>query len=312
VRKSAGLVLAIYSGYALIGSIGYWLAGMSWFDAVNHAFAAVSTGGFSTHSASISHWNSPALELVSLPLMFFGGLNFLTAHLLLTGRFKDVFRNSELRTFLVLFLIAVLVLTMFPQVEHASLWQRLRPALFEAMTALTTTGFNSVDYTGWRAVTVHLFLVLMIIGGGTGSTSGGLKQYRFLLLVSAVCWEIKRALLPRRAVFRPSVFMGQARQFIDDADLRRAGAFLVVYLAALGLGVGVLTAHGYPLADSLFEFASAQGTVGLSLGVTSANAPDPVLWAEILGMFLGRLEFFIVITSVARAWSLLRNTHRSS
>ncbi|MGE4554123.1 MAG: TrkH family potassium uptake protein [Desulfovibrionaceae bacterium] len=307
VRTSARLVLAFCGGYAALGTLAYRWAGMDWFDAVNHAFAAVSTGGFSTRAGSIGAFDAPAVAWVSLPLMFLGGLNFVTARLLAAGRLRDVARNSELRCFLLLLGLGTALLALAGGAPTAGAdGHGLRTALFEAMSALTTTGFSSVDTPRWSALGVHVLLLGMLVGGGTGSTAGGLKQYRFVLLARSIWWELRRMVMPRRTVHQPAIYMGRERRFVTDADLRRAGAFLSLYLGVLAVGAGILAAHGYPLDQSLFEFASAQGTVGLSLGITSAAAPDGVLWAEALGMFMGRLEFFIVFAGLARGWALLR------
>ncbi|WP_027367867.1 TrkH family potassium uptake protein [Desulfocurvibacter africanus] len=302
VRSSATLVLVIYSAYALAGSLAYRIAGMEWFDAVNHAFAAISTGGFSTRPESIGYWNSSEIELVTVVLMILGNLNFVTAYLLLTGKWRSVLKNGELRFSLLLFLAAAGLLFWF--VTHhgyTGLGKQVRVALFEAVTAATTTGFSTVGYTGWPAIGWLVMLLLMLVGGGTGSTAGGIKQYRVYLLIKSVWWEIKRALLPRGSVPAESIWMGERPKFIDDSDLRRATCFVTLYLVCFTLGVGIMVAYGYPLRESLFEYASSIGTVGLSIGITSADAPPAVLWTQIMGMFLGRLEFFIVFIAALHA-----------
>ncbi|MBN2561340.1 MAG: TrkH family potassium uptake protein, partial [Phycisphaerae bacterium] len=106
--------------------------------------------------------------------------------------------------------------------------------------------------------------------------------------------------LPRSAVTEESVWEGEERVFVGDARLRRVGTFVFLYLSTLALGTIVLAAHGYGLKESLFEYASALGTVGLSVGVTSQTAPGGVLWAEIVGMLLGRLEFLVILTGLAK------------
>lgn len=300
VRKSAVVVLGIYGLYAAFGIPALALAGMDWFDAVNHAFAAISTGGFSTRPESIGYWNSPVVEAVTILLMILGGMNFLTASLLLRGRWRAVLRNSELRFFLVMAIAGAACLAIALAGLHPDWAGRVRVAVFEAVSAATTTGFSTVDYAPWTALGIHVAVVLMVIGGGTGSTAGGLKQYRVRVLLGAVVWDIRRRLLPARAVLTPSVFMGERREFLDDGAVARAAAFTVLYMACLALGAGIVASCGHTLRDSLFEFTSALGTVGLSVGVTSASSPDLLLWTETVGMVLGRLEFFVVVICAAR------------
>jgi trk system potassium uptake protein TrkH len=157
-----------------------------------------------------------------------------------------------------------------------------------------------VTYGDWNPFGVLVLVLLMLVGGGTCSTAGAIKQYRVYLLAKAVAWEVRRALLPRSAVVSESIWHGDELHYIDDRSIRRAGAFVFLYLATLAAGAAVIAAHGESIADSVFEFASAQGTVGLTVGVTHADAPKVVLWAMIVGMFLGRLEFFVVIVGVVK------------
>ena len=205
VRQSARLVLIMYLSYAVSGIVAYWLAGMSLFDAVNHAFAAVSTGGFST--VSYSNWN----------------------------------------------------------------------------------GFGQL-----------LLVILMLIGGGTCSTAGGIKQFRIYLLWKTLIWEIKRHFVSRNAIIARPVWEGSRRVFVDDARVRQVTAFVLLYLMTYLFGVLTLCACGHNLSDSMFEYASAIGTVGLSIGITRSDMSDTVLWAETIAMFLGRLEFIVVIVSLLK------------
>jgi trk system potassium uptake protein TrkH len=301
VRRSAKLVLAIYASYVVAGWIALDLAGMSTFDAINHSFAALSTGGFSTRPASIGHWDSVAVEAVILPLMILGNLSFVTAWLLLRGKWRAAGRNGEVRLMAVLLLVCTLLLFLLTARElYSPLGKCARVAVFETVTALTTTGFSTVGYGDWNAFGFVVLIVLMIVGGGTCSTAGGVKQFRIHLLWKSVWWDVRRSLLPRTAVTSLPIWEGERKGFLDADRLRRAGSFLFLYCLALAVGTGVLAAHGYGLRESAFEFASALGTVGLSVGITSPSAPPGDLWTEILGMLLGRLEFLVIFAGAAK------------
>lgn len=304
VRRSARLVLAIYAGYALAGSVGLRLAGMSWFDAVNHAFCAVSTGGFSTRAASIGQWDSAAIEAVTIPLMVLGSTNFQVAYLMFRGRFRSVLRNGEVRTAALLAAVTIPLMLAFVTIAvYSGVGKPIRVAVFEVVSALTTTGYSTTSYNGWPAMGIFLLLPLMIVGGGTGCTAGAMKQHRAHLLARAVRWELQRLLLPSRAVLDTAIWAGEGKVAVTDQGVVHVAVFAAAYLAILVIGTGVLVACGFGLQDSLFEYASALGTVGLSVGVTSANAPAPVLWAEIAGMFLGRLEIFIVFAALQKLFT---------
>ncbi len=302
VRRSARLVLMIYAGYAAAGVVAYRLAGMSLFDAINHSFAAVSTGGFSTRVESIGYWNSTAVEAVTLPLMFLGNLSFVTAWFLFRGEIRSVVRNGEVRLITVLIPVSVAALFIFTCGKlYPYLGKSFRVALFEAVSALTTTGFSTVSYGNWNSFGVLMLTALMLIGGGTCSTAGGIKQFRVYVFWRLLVWELKRLSLPRTAVMERSIWEGDRRVFVEDARVRQIGVLVFLYLATFLAGAMILCACGYSIRDSLFEFSSAIGTVGLSIGVTSVSMPTPALWAEMLAMFLGRLEFMVIIVSILKA-----------
>ncbi|RJR38412.1 MAG: TrkH family potassium uptake protein [Desulfobacteraceae bacterium] len=301
VRQSARLVLIIYSGYALAGVLAYKLAGMDLFDAINHSFAAVSTGGFSTRVESIGYWDSVAVESVTIPLMLLGNLSFATAWLLLQGDLRSFSRNGEIRLIAALIPFSFAVLFIFTcSGLYPVLGKSLRVAVFESVTALTTTGFSTVSYEKWNPIGAVMLIVLMQIGGGTCSTAGGIKQFRIYTLWKLLLWEIRRPFIPRTAIVPLAIWEGRRQVFLEDARALQIGVFVFLYLITLLAGVMILCACGYPVRDSLFEFASAIGTVGLSVGITSANMHSPALWAETIAMFLGRLEFIVVIVSIMK------------
>ncbi|PZD72742.1 Trk system potassium uptake protein TrkG [Acaryochloris thomasi RCC1774] len=299
VRRSGKLVLSLYSGYVAIGIVALRVAGMGWFDAVNHSFAALSTGGFSTRTDSIGYWDSPAVEAVTIVLMLFGTLSFVTGYLLLTGKFKAVIRNGEIRLqALMIPLCALLLLLGVTTGLYPTLEKAIRVAIFETVTALSTTGFSTVGYGDWNSFGWLVMIPLMLIGGGSGSTAGGIKQHRIYVLYRALIWEVRRMLLPKSAVTEPDAWQGEQRQFLSDAKIRQIALFVFLYLLVFGIGSSITAAYGYPLKDSLFEYASTLGTVGLSIGVTAADAPTGLLWVQSIGMFLGRLEFFTVFVGI--------------
>ena len=257
VRRSSSLVLRMYAVYVLIGILALRLVGMDWFDAVNHAFAALSTGGFSTRAESIAYWDSAAVEAVVIALMLLGTLNFLTAYTLLKRKVRDAVRNSEMQQTVLLLVLGSAVLFFGVTLGlYPTLGESVRVAVFDAVSALSTTGFATADYGGWRGLGWLVIIVFMLMGGGTGSTAGGIKQYRIHVLIKGVVWEFRSRFLPKGAVNEPQLWHGDHAVFLTDRHLRRVATFVFLYLAAFVLGSGILTAYGYPLQDSLFEFAS--------------------------------------------------------
>jgi trk system potassium uptake protein TrkH len=299
VRQSARLVLKLYSLYILLGVAALKVAGMDWLNAINHAFCAVSTGGFSSKVASIGFWNSPAIEAVLIVLMLLGATNFLTVYTLGHGRFRAVFRSGELRLTAVILPIAISILFLGVTFHgYGEVSEQIRAAIFQAVAALSTTGYATVSFKGWNSLGVMVMMILMLIGGGAGSTAGGIKQHRIFLLAKGLKREFTEVFSPPHTIAEESFWVGGQRRFLGGEDLRKAGLYIALYLLSWLAGGLALAAFGHPVADSLFEFASALGTVGLSVGVTSAAAPAGQLWLEITGMLLGRLEFFVIFLGV--------------
>jgi trk system potassium uptake protein TrkH len=301
VKQSARLVLTLYSGYALVGIAAFYLAGMNLFDSVIHAFAAISTGGFSTHPENIGYFDSPAVEAVAIVLMIVGNLNFVTAWALARADLRSTWKSGEVRLMALLMpLCALLVLLITCLGIYPTFGKAVRVAVFETVTALTTTGFCSVSYSNWNGFGILVLIVLMLIGGGTCSTAGGVKQFRVYALWKSVVWDLKRALMPSRAIQKKALLEMGREVHISDDRLRQIGTFVFFYLFLFFLGSAIIMAQGFDLRDSLFEFASALGTVGSTIGLTSPDLPKGVLWTLTLGMFLGRLEIFIVMAGFAK------------
>lgn len=301
VRQSASIVLRLYMGYVVVGILLLRVVGMEWFDAVNHSFAALSTGGFSTRAESIGFWDSPMVEAAVIGLMLLGTTNFVTSYNIFRGQFRNAVQSTQwkfLWLLLIVFIPMVLLgvtLQLYPQMNKA-----VRVAIFEVVSATSTTGFSTVAYDNWPSLGWLVLLVLMLIGGGAGSTAGGIKQYRVVVLLRGMLWEIRRWFLPQRTVTTPDIWEAGERRFLDDAAFRKQGTFISLYLVAFLLGSLLTAAHGYPLSESLFEFASSVGTVGLSVGVTAIDMPVSLAWTQIAGMILGRLEFFAFIVGLVK------------
>lgn len=299
--STARTILLIYSMYVISGTALYVMSGMSWFEALNHSICALSTGGFSTNSLSIGAYGSMRIELITILLMLLGTTNFGAHMVLLKGQFKKFFELNE-TTFLFGILCLFIPLMAFCTLNdmYGTLNKGMRVAVFEAVSALTTTGYSTVSYSSWNSASVFMMIILMLIGGGFGSTAGGIKLYRVDLLLRACLWSIKKTFMPEKVVMENSINRPEGRLYVSSEHISEAAQYIVLYLVTFVIGALIIMACGYSFQDSMFEFASALGTVGLSVGITTANAPPAVLWVEIIGMFVGRLEFYVIIYALMK------------
>ncbi|MFP4457635.1 MAG: TrkH family potassium uptake protein [Clostridia bacterium] len=301
IAKSTKMILSIYSGYVIAGTILYILAGMSIFDSINHSMAALSTGGFSTQPDSIAAYNSFPIELITIVLMLLGTINFAAHYVLLKGKFKEFFKIDEVK-FMIILLIIVIPLVVFVSLTtiYPDIGESFRIGAFELISALTTTGYSTVGYGDWPIFAVFVMIVLMSIGGGTGSTAGGIKQYRVSLILKSLYWNIRSYLQPKSLVEEHHVNRPEGKFFVSKEHSLEVANFTFLYMLTYIIGVGIFLAYGFPLKESMFEFASALGTVGLSIGITAPGAPAGILWTETFGMFLGRLEFFVIFFAIIK------------
>lgn len=299
LARSARLIISIYSIYIIIGTFVYVLFGMSFFDAINHAIASLSTGGFSTKSSSIGFYNSLGIEIITIVLMLLGSTNLIIHILIFRGKFKKAFHHIEMQLFIVMTLIFLSLLWLTLASSFGGLSFRL--ALFQYISAITTTGFQTV--TSFQGLP-HLFnfsvIILMIIGGQAGSTSGGIKQYRIGLLLKEIYWNIRDRLSHQRTIHTYDLYKFGKRMNVNEEDFHTNHTFINIYLMTLVVGTMIFMAYGYTLEESLFEFSSALGTVGLSIGIIGASTPAVLLWTSVVGMLLGRLEFFVLIIAFSK------------
>lgn len=181
----------------------------------------------------------------------------------------------------------------------------VRHGIFQVVSALTGTGFSTVDLKLWLSFPTGLFTltVLMLLGGSMDSTSGGIKQYRLVVLFKTLSFSLKKFLLPKSSVVYVEIWKGSIKRYLDLQLIREAFMTSAAYLLSYIFGTLILTLFGYDLGQSMFEFASALAGVGLSCGVTSPGMPLGAMWTLIVGMFMGRLEFFVVIYAFAKIFS---------
>lgn len=307
--KSARMIVVIYSGYILSGTILYMVFGMDWFDALNHSIAALSTGGFSTRAESIGYYNSFGIEMVTIVLMLLGATNFLAHLYLIKGRFGNFFRYCEVKFQLIFCAAAAPVLGVLLLYGGfaGNMSKGLRDGMFQAVSALTTTGFQSVPgFADWTGPLLFVMIALMLIGGGTGSTAGGIKQIRVCMMLKSMICSLRSKITCKRIVHTDTIRRLDRDEALTPQNRVETLDFILTYLGVFAIGTFILCMCGYPIGKSMFEFSSSLGTVGLSAGITAYDARPVILWTETAGMFIGRLEIYVVFIAIAQIYESAR------
>lgn len=296
VAQMAKRLWGIYLGLTFLSILLLWLGPMNTFDAVCHGFTTVSTGGFSTKQDSIAFWDSRYIESIILVFMAFGAINFTLLYRLLKGDVKKFVRDEELQWFFAFILGAVCLLT-FDLTFNGTypILKSLQHALFQVVSVITTTGFATAEYSTWGPFCLIVFLFLMVVCGCAGSTSGGMKTVRTVVLVKDTIVEFKRLIHPRAII--PVRLNGSAISF---SIVQRLLAFIFLYIAIIFISWAILTLVGLSFEEALSASISAISNVGPAFGNLGpmdsyAMIPGFAKWYLAFLMIVGRLELFTVL-----------------
>jgi trk system potassium uptake protein TrkH len=296
IRDTAIALWLIYVCLTGIEIILLVLTGMPWFDAVNHAFATLATGGFSTKNTSVAHFDNLATELVITFFMFTAGGNFGLYFLAWHKGIRRLLKNTEFKVYAVIVAVSTLLITLslYAQAE-GEIGKSLREALFQVVSIMTTTGFATADFDKWPPVAKMILFVLMFIGGCAGSTAGGIKVIRFILLNKEATATVVRAIHPR--LVRRVVVDNKPVSFdILNTTFHFFYFFIVIYVVS----VLIVAACGLPAFDALSAVAATLGNIGPGFGIvgpttTYAEVPDLAKAVLTLDMLFGRLELFTLL-----------------
>lgn len=309
ITDTAKRLWLIYFGYTAAETILLNIAGMSFFDALNHSMTTLSTGGFSTKNASIAHWNNqPVIQYIVAIFMFLAGTNFVLSYFAFKGKVKRIIKDEEFKLYLkfigVFTIIAAIIIYFYvdpsvSSISHPMVWgeaeSAFRHSLFQVLSIVTTTGFVTADYTLWTSFMVVFFFGLMFLGGSAGSTSGGVKIVRHLLMVKNGILEFKRALHPNAIL--PVRYNKKA---ISEKIVFNILAFFIVYMLSFIVGALVFSIIGLDFESAVGVAASCLGNVGPALGDFGPvdnfyNMPAIGKWWSSFLMLIGRLELFTVL-----------------
>ena len=309
ITDTAKRLWLIYVTLTIVETLLLYLAGMSIFDALNHAMSTMASGGFSTKNISLAHWNHlPWVHYIIMVFMFLAGSNFVLSYFAFTGKIKKVFQDDEFLTFakFIFFFSMIVFAVLISQVDlgngsfnHPQVWGKtessLRHSFFQVLAIVTTTGFVTADYTAWSPFMTIFFFGLMFLGGSAGSTSGGIKVVRHLLMIKSGFLEFKRALHPNAII--QSRYNGKV---VSKEIIGNILGFFILYMISFIIGSLVFGFMGLDFENAVGVAASSLGNVGPAIGdfgPASNYSQLPALgkyWSSFL-MLMGRLELFTVL-----------------
>lgn len=296
IRDTAKRLWIIYVILTVLECVLLMVGGMTFFDALNHSLTTMSSGGFSTRQASIAFYTNPFIHYVIIVFMILAGTNFTLTYFLIKGKVGRLFRNDEFKFYLGLILVFTLIsfLALMNVGKHG-VEESFRISLFQVASIMTTTGYATADYTTWSPFLSVLFFAIMFVGASAGSTAGGVKVVRHLILFKNSFLEMKRQLHPSAII--PVRFNKTA---VDREISYNVQAFIMIYFLCFGLGSLIVAAFGIDFETAMGAVATTLGNIGPGLGTVGpsysfSHFPDAVKWMLSFCMLVGRLELFTVL-----------------
>lgn len=300
ITTTAKALWMIYIFFTVALFVSLKIAGMDFIDALSHAFSTLGSGGFSTRNASIGAWNSPAIDWIITLFMFFAGINFSLFFYAFTGKFSEIRTNSEFKAYVGIFIVAILSITLINLPAYKSFSESLRYSAFQTASIVSTTGYSTCVYTDWVPAAQFFIFCLFFIGGSSGSTGGGIKVVRWVILVKQLKNEMLKLLHPR------GVFSIRLNQKVGRKDVVfSVAAFMTAYMLLAAVTTFAGTLAGLDIFSAFTGAFSMIGNVGPAFGQLNpaCNAgflPAGLKWVYMFAMLAGRLELYTMIIFIMK------------
>ena len=292
-NETAKILYALYIGLTLLEAALLMFGGMSFYNAICHSMATAGTGGFSTLNASIGGFHSPYIEWVCTVFMILFGVNFNLYYLIFLRRFKPVFKNEELRVYLLIFLVLTGIIAVNINGLYDDFGTSVRQSGFTVASIMSTTGFVSTDYLQWPLFSQHLLLILMFCGACAGSTGGGLKIVRLILIGKLVKRDLRKIARPRLV---SSIRVDGA--VVDEDTLKGIYTYLMVFVVILAFSTAIVALDGYDITTTFSGVVTCINNVGPAMGVLNGPSGNFYAFSPLakivltIDMLVGRLEIF--------------------
>ncbi|MCR4334957.1 MAG: hypothetical protein NUV57_00280, partial [archaeon] len=307
LKNTAKEIWVVYA-FLTVLSIGLlFFAGMDFFSAVNYAMSAISTTGMNLTSTGLAGIDDTIIGLSLVLIMLVGATSFSTHYLFIRKKeFGAYLKDNEFKLMISILIISIIIILPKMLLFYPNAAIAVENAIFQNTSALTCGGFLAVpigDFAKWDDFVLLVLMGLMVIGGSAGSTAGGIKIARVIIFTKSIYWRIKELILPKDSYFQKK-FEGKP---IENRLIREINQFLLLYIVLIMMGVFVLTMQGIGLTNALFVVISAQGNVGLDVGVVSTLLPVASKIMLILSMWIGRLEIIPLLSAIGFALSFRKS-----
>ena len=279
IKHTSKIFIKIYSILTIIAVSLYLLVGLDIFNAICYSFSGLGTGGFSADPNNLNNFRNPLIQIVTMLVMIMGGTNFVMHYHIMKGRWKNMFKDIEVK-YMFIFIILATIIIAFNLLQHNvynhDILVTFRHALFQVISILTSTGFQTTDINVWPALSFHILIILMFIGGSVCSTASGIKIYNVVIILKSVWWEIQSIYLPKNIVIKRKVFHDNKDIDISFMFVRSILMFFITYLLLFVISTIILLifCNDFQIAYSIV--AGSIGNTGLGPSYINTSIPDIV------------------------------------
>ncbi len=302
IKETARHLWGLYILFTLIETILLYLGGMTFFDAINHSFTTMATGGYSTKQASVGYFTSPYIQYVIIVFMFIAGTNFTLSYAAITGRVGKMFKDEEFKVYAFIVVLFTAMITVGLVFSGTATEQAFRDSLFTVVSIITTTGYATADYLLWGPFLGMLVFMLFFVGGSAGSTGGGIKVVRILLLFKNSFYELKRLVHPNAVI--PTRYNNHV---VEQRTMTNIMAFFIFYAIIFMLSAVLMSLWSDDIFAAFSSVGTTLGNIGPGFGEVGpmenfSKLPDLAKWFLSFLMVLGRLELFTILVLFSPAF----------
>lgn len=300
IKHTVVIFIKIYLILTLIGIVLYLLCGLDLFDAVCYCFASIATGGYSVNPISVDYFSNPLINTVTIILMIAGSTNFIIHYKIAKGNWHKIYKDVEVKAMAIIIVLSTIIISfnLYTNGYYGSnLIKIIGNSLFQTVSVMSSTGFQSTSIDYWPSLTYVIFIILMFIGGSMCSTTGGLKLYNVIIIFKSIMWEIERIILPKHSVKPHRIYHTQIK-IISNEEIRHVLLFAAAYFFVFFVSVIILSFYSNNFEYVLFYAASAMGNTGFGPTFLTASSPILVKIVMIIDFWIGRVAVWPVLLMI--------------
>lgn len=302
IKHTSMIFIEVYSILTLLSISLYVLAGLDYFNAICYTFSGLGTGGFSADPNNLNNFSNPLIQLVTMIIMIMGGINFIMHYNIMKGNIKNIFKDIELRYMFLFILLATIIITFSLHQNNfynGDLIITAKHALFQVISILTSTGYQTTDINNWPALSYHVLILLMFIGGAVCSTAGGIKIYNVVIMIKAIWWETQAIFFPKHTIINRKLFHDNKLITISLSLIKTTLVYILAYILIVAISTIIVIYYCNDFQTAYTIVAGSVGNTGLGPSYINTSIPLVVKVLLIFDFLAGRIGIWPVLLPLA-------------